>query len=79
MASQKLARGERLESELLNANEVPRIERDDGTALRFDRDFQHHIIVEIAQERAPEVKNLAVVRLRTHKVYARIDIRVRQA
>ena len=59
-----------------DADEIPHVTRDDVATLRLDRDLQHHIVVRVAQERAPEVKDLSVMRLPAHEVDHRIDVRV---
>jgi len=70
---------DRLESKLLDADEIAEIERDDVDALRLDRDFQHHIVIRIAQERPPQKVALPMVRDGTQKVEDDFDVRVRQA
>ncbi len=73
-----MSRGDRLEAELLDADEIAEIERDDVRALRLDRDFQHHIVIRIAQERAPQEEDLAMVRDRTQEVEHDFDIGMRE-
>ena len=74
-----MSRRDRLEAELFDADEIAEVKRDDVCALRFDGDFQHHIVIRVALKRPPHKKDLAMVRDGTQEVEHDVDVGVRQA
>ena len=53
--------------------------RDDAIACRFDRQFQHHVILCIAEDWAPEKVDPAVVPDRAEVINDVIDVAIAEA